>query len=79
MMLLNFDFGCSAVLVPCQPLVLGDPKASGLKDGESPRVRYSFYVHSGAQSAFGIVPDDYDVKKDDDVEKTSKYDVIWPI
>ena len=55
----NWDNG--TVVAP-DALVLGDLKASGLKEGDDPRVRYSFLIHSGEQSAFGIVTDQYDVK-----------------
>ena len=58
------DWNDGAVIVPFRPLVLGNLEASGIKNPDSPRVRYSFLVHSGQQTAFGIVPDGYDASTD---------------
>ena len=55
------DWNNGTVVVP-HSVVIGDMQASGLEAGDSSRVRYSFLIHSGIQSAFGIVTDKYDVK-----------------
>ena len=58
-------------------IVPGRTATIGTLDGSSPLTRWSFIVHSGSRSTFGIVTDQFDADADGYINKTERGWGLW--